>query len=445
MLSATPHSGKSDAFARLLALLDDAFLHGRPIDRASVGPLVVRTEKRHATDNDGRPLFRPRTTILSTVPYGGRTVERSLYEAVTDYVRHGYRRAQAEHRPAVGFLVLLMQRLVSSSTAAILAALERRLIAVTAEGQQLRLFTGRASEWGDLTGEEQLAALADAQGAAWGDERAEVELLIDLARKSTGSGIDAKARYLLDLLGQIARAEGDPSAKAVVFTEFVPTQEMLLDVLAGAGISAVAINGSMSIGERRDAQDAFRADARVLVSTDAGGEGVNLQFAHVVVNYDLPWSPTRIEQRIGRVDRIGQAHDVTAHNLVLESSIDAHVLSVLQDKLAVILAELGVDKTGDVLASIESHVDDLYTTALLDPDRLPRQQMPWQTRPGPRSKRLNRCGTRWVTAPPPRDARHRPPCAAGWTLPPARPNGCVPRAGGPTATSLTWWPGNRSQ
>jgi superfamily II DNA or RNA helicase len=372
LLSATPHSGKTDAFARLLALLDDAFLHGRPIDRANVGPLVVRTEKRHATDNDGRPLFRPRTAMLSTVSYGGRTVERSLYEAVTDYVRHGYRRAQAERRPAVGFLVLLMQRLVSSSTAAILAALERRLVAVTAESQQLRLFSDRASEWGDLTGEEQLAALADARGATWGGERADVELLIDLARKSIGSGIDAKARYVLHLLGQIARAEGDPSVKAVVFTEFVPTQEMLLDVLAGAGISAVAINGSMSIDERRDAQDAFRTDARVLVSTDAGGEGVNLQFAHVVVNYDLPWSPTRIEQRIGRVDRIGQTHDVTAHNLVLESSIDAHVLSVLQDKLAVILAELGVDKTNDVLASIEGHVDDLYTTALLDPDRLPR-------------------------------------------------------------------------
>jgi superfamily II DNA or RNA helicase len=372
LLSATPHSGKSDAFARLLSLLDDAFLHGRPIDRETVGPLVVRTEKRHATDNDGRPLFRPRTTILAAVPYSGRTVERSLYEAVTDYVRNGYRRAQAERRPAVGFLVLLMQRLVSSSTAAILAALERRLIAVTAEDSQFRLFSDRGSDWGDLTGEEQLATLADAQGAAWGGERAEVEMLIDLARKSAGSGIDAKARYLLDLLGQIARTEGDPSAKAVVFTEFVPTQRMLLDVLAGAGISAVAINGSMPISERRDAQDAFRATARVLVSTDAGGEGVNLQFAHVVVNYDLPWSPTRIEQRIGRIDRIGQTHDVTAHNLALESSIDAHVLAVLQDKLAVILAELGIDKVGDVLASIERHVDDLYTTALLHPDRLPQ-------------------------------------------------------------------------
>jgi superfamily II DNA or RNA helicase len=372
LLSATPHSGKSDAFARLLGLLDDGFLHGRPIERAAVAPLVVRTEKRHATDSSGRPLFRPRTTTLATVPYGDRAVERSLYESVTDYVRHGYRRARAERRPAVGFLVLLMQRLVSSSTAAILAALERRLVAITLEGQQLRLFSDRVGEWGDLTGEEQQAALADAQGAAWGDERAEVELLVDLARKSMAAGADSKARYLLDLLGQIARAEGDPTTKAVIFTEFVPTQEMLLQVLDGAGISAVAINGSMSIADRRDAQEEFRTNARVLVSTDAGGEGVNLQFAHVVINYDLPWSPTRIEQRIGRVDRIGQSHDVVAHNLVMESSIDARVLDVLQTKLAVILAELGVDKTTDVLASVESRVDNLYTTAILEPESLQR-------------------------------------------------------------------------
>lgn len=370
LLSATPHSGKSDAFARLLGLLDDGFLRGRPVERAAVAPFVVRTEKRFATDSDGRPLFRPRSTTLATVPYGERAVERSLYEAVTGYVRHGYRRARAEGRPAVGFLVLLMQRLVSSSTAAILAALERRLVAVTAEGQQIRLFSDRAGEWGDLTGEEQQAALADAQGAAWGDERAEVELLVDLARKAMAAGIDAKARYLLELLGRIARSEGDPSTKAVIFTEFVPTQEMLLQVLGGAGISAVAINGSMSITERRDAQEEFRANARVLVSTDAGGEGVNLQFAHVAINYDLPWSPTRIEQRIGRVDRIGQSHDVVAHNLVMESSIDARVLDVLQAKLAVILAELGVDKTTDVLASVETRVDDLYTAAILEPERL---------------------------------------------------------------------------
>lgn len=370
LLSATPHSGKSDAFARLLGLLDERFLHEYPINQRSVAPLVIRTEKRHTIDNSGQPLFRPRTTVLSTVPYRDRQVERALYEAVTEYVRHGYRRALAEHRPAIGFLVLLMQRLVSSSTAAILAALERRLVAVTSEGQQLRLFTERRGEWDDLSGEEQLAALADARGVAWADERSEVELLIDLARRAIASGIDAKARYLLELLGKITQEEHDPSAKAVVFTEFIPTQEMLLDVLDGAGIHAVAINGGMSINERRDAQDVFRDEARVLVSTDAGGEGVNLQFAHLVINYDLPWSPTRIEQRIGRVDRIGQTRNVKAHNLVLESSIDAHVLSILQDKLATILTELGVDKTNDVLASIDTRVDELYTAALLDPGGL---------------------------------------------------------------------------
>lgn len=370
LLSATPHSGKSEPFARLLGLLDDRFLRGRPVVREHVAPLVVRTEKRDATDASGRPLFRPRTTSLLTVPYGKRAVERSLYEAVTDYVRHGYRRARAEHRPAVGFLVLLMQRLVSSSTAAILAALERRLVAVTAEGQQLRLFSERAAEWGELNGEEQQAALADAQGAAWGDERAEVELLVDLARQSISTGIDAKARYLLELLGRMARDEGDAAAKVVVFTEFLPTQEMLLDVLTGAGISAVAVNGSMSVAERRDVQKEFRTSTRVLVSTDAGGEGVNLQFAHLVVNYDLPWSPTRIEQRIGRVHRIGQEADVKAHNLVLESSVDARVLETLGRKLDVILHELGVDKSGDVLASVDQRVDDLYATAILDPDSL---------------------------------------------------------------------------
>src|SRR5207302_4767441 len=136
---------------------------------------VARTERRSAVNAQGTPLFQPRTTSLEVIPYRDRTLEQKLYEAVTEYVRHGYDRARRERRPAVGFLVLLMQRLVSSSTAAILAALERRLVAVTVEGQQLRLFSDRLGEWGDLTGEEQQAALADAPGAVWGDERAEVD------------------------------------------------------------------------------------------------------------------------------------------------------------------------------------------------------------------------------------------------------------------------------
>lgn len=370
LLSATPHSGKTEAFARLLGLLDSSFLQGRQLHRETVGPFVVRTERRSAVDARGTPLFQPRTTSLEVIPYGDRTLEQKLYEAVTDYVRHGYDRARRERRPAVGFLVLLMQRLVSSSTAAILAALERRVGVLAEPGEQLWLFAERAEQWGELTGEEQYEAFVAAQQAAWGHERREVELLLDLARKAAASDMDAKAAYLLDLLRRIQRDEGDPSTKVVVFTEFVPTQEMLLDLLERVGIPATAINGSMSMEERALAQEAFKERAQVLVSTDAGGEGINLQFAHVVVNYDLPWNPMRIEQRIGRVDRIGQHRPVRAFNLVMENSVDQHVLRVLEEKLWRILDELGSDKWNDVLESAGRKVEDLYAQAIVSPERL---------------------------------------------------------------------------
>lgn len=368
LLSATPHSGKSDAFARLLGLIDNRFVHGLPLDRANVAPLVVRSDKRHTTDLRGQPLFQPRTTRLRLVPYGGRAIEHQLYEAVTDYVRHGYRRAKAEKRPAVGFLVLLMQRLASSSTAAVLSALHRRHAAIVAEGTQLRLFPERAEEWGDLSGEEQVDALQHALGAAWGNELAEVELLIDLAQRAMASGLDAKARDILDLLDELAVSEADPGMKAVIFTEFTQTQSMLLELFENAGIDTVAINGQMGIHERAVVQSTFRDRARVLVSTDAGGEGINLQFAHVVVNYDLPWSPSRIEQRIGRVDRIGQSRPVQAVNLAMEHSIDARVLEVLETKLAVILSELGADKAGDILNSADRHAEGIYVAAITGED-----------------------------------------------------------------------------
>jgi hypothetical protein len=136
----------------------------------------------------------------------------------------------------------------------------------------------------------------------------------------------------------------------------------------GAGISAVAINGGMGIHERAVVQAEFRERARVLVSTDAGGEGINLQFTHAIVNYDLPWSPSRIEQRIGRVDRIGQTHPVQAINLAMEHSVDARVLEVLETKLAVILAELGADKAGDILNSADRHAEGLYAAAIAGED-----------------------------------------------------------------------------
>ena len=170
--------------------------------------------------------------------------------------------------------------------------------------------------------------------------------------------------------------------KALVFTEFVQTQDMLLGLLEEAGVPAVMINGTMGLAERALAQQAFRDHAQIMVSTDAGGEGINLQFAHVVVNWDLPWSPSRLEQRIGRVDRIGQTHTVRAFNLVCEHSVEARVVEVLGQKLGVILDELGADKRGDILESASHRVDDLWTAAIVHPDRLQQQaeQFASQTR-----------------------------------------------------------------
>lgn len=373
LLSATPHSGKSDGFRRFLGLLDDAFLHGRSVERSTVAPVLVRTEKRSAVNHDGRPLFQPRETTIQIAPYADRSTERELYEAVTEYVRNGWNAAKRDGRNSAAFLVLLMQRLVSSSTAAILAALEKRSAALGEEGEQLALFVDRGEEWGELTGEEQYELLVNARGAGWATERAELSELVRLARGAAAAGADAKVRAFFDLLAQLRRSEHDPNVKVLVFTEFVPTQEMLLELLDQAGISSAAINGSMGLSERAVVQQAFRDHAQVLVSTDAGGEGINLQFAHIIVNWDLPWSPSRLEQRIGRVDRIGQTHTVRAFNLVCEHSVEARVLEVLNEKLEVILAELGADKRGDVLESASRRADSLWATAIVDPAQLDRQ------------------------------------------------------------------------
>jgi superfamily II DNA or RNA helicase len=370
LLSATPHSGKSDGFRRFLGLLDRRFANGRAIRRSTVGPVVARAEKRRAVDHEGQPLFRPRSTSIRVARYTDREMERQLYNAVTEYVRNGWNAAKRDGRTAAGFLVLLMQRLVSSSTAAILAALEKRSAALGEPGEQLTLFADRGEDWAELTGEEQYVALVVARGPAWATGRVELNRLVGLARSAAAAGADAKARTFFELLGELRRSTGDPNVKVLVFTEFVPTQEMLLRLLEEAGVSAVAINGSMGIAERALAQQAFRDKAQVLVSTDAGGEGINLQFAHIVVNWDLPWSPSRLEQRIGRVDRIGQTHPVQAFNFVCEHSVEARVLEVLDNKLAVILEELGADKRGDILESATRRTDELWTAAIVNPDQL---------------------------------------------------------------------------
>lgn len=378
LLSATPHQGKSDAFRRLIGFLDaDALPGNDAISREAVAPFVIRTEKRRAIDAEGNPLFKPRFTQLVPIEWGAAHVEqRALYDAVTEYVRDGYNRAIKDKQTAVGFLMILMQRLITSSTAAIRTSLERRLAVLDLPQGQLSLFPEDVGEdWSTLDGQQQLDTILKTRLKGLKDERKEVELLLSAARRCEASGPDVKAKALLERIQQQQREENDPTLKVLIFTEFVPTQVMLAEFLERRGFTVVSLNGAMDLEERRQAQRRFATDAQIMISTDAGGEGLNLQFCHVIVNYDLPWNPMKIEQRIGRVDRIGQKHIVRAMNFALEETVELRVRDVLEEKLARILEEFGVDKLADVLDSEEGGVpfEKLFAQAIVAPEEAERR------------------------------------------------------------------------
>lgn len=374
LLSATPHQGKTESFHRLMALLDqDAFPDIASIKKEKVAPFVIRTEKRRAINDRGDPLFMPRSTRLVPVQWEEKhRLQRQLYDAVTEYVRQGYNQAMRENRQYLGFLMILMQRLVTSSTRAITTALERRLDVLQSTNFTQDDINDEDGDLSDEDSQTQLEELLAARIAGLRNEREEVRVLLDTAKRCQAQGPDARAETLLDLLYRTQQEENEPELNFLIFTEFVPTQQMLVQLLEQHGFKTVHLNGSMDLESRLRVQREFSQDARILVSTDAGGEGLNLQFAHVVINYDLPWNPMRIEQRIGRVDRIGQKHLVKAFNLIFADSVELRVHEVLEEKLKTIHAEFGVDKSSDVLDSAESGsaFEKVYANAIVNPDRI---------------------------------------------------------------------------
>jgi len=375
MLSATPHQGKTDAFHRLISLIDSkVFPNAESISKERIKPYVIRTEKRRAIDAYGNPLFKPRKTELVPVAWEQKHKNQQLlYNAVTAYVREGYNQAVKEKQNYIGFLMILMQRLVVSSTHAIKTSLERRLEVLHTPDEQLSLFPKYLEEdWNELDSQEQYETLMTMRFKALKNERNEVKLLLGAASQCEQINPDAKAEALLSWIYRLQAEESNSELKILVFTEFVASQEMLHDFLNQRGFHVVCLNGSMDIDERKRAEETFAHEARILISTDAGGEGLNLQFCHVVINYDIPWNPMRLEQRIGRVDRIGQRHTVRAINFVFENSIEHRVQEVLKEKLAIIFDEFGIDKTGDILDSAQASriFDNLYVDAILKPEKI---------------------------------------------------------------------------
>lgn len=375
LLSATPHQGKTDGFYRLMNILEqDDFPDSQSVSRDRVQPYVVRTEKRNAIDHNGQKLFKPRNTQLIPIEWKQQhSRQKQLYEAVTEYVRQGYNQAILEKKSYVGFLMILMQRLIASSTRAIKVTLEKRLDVLQAQSSGEYLFSEMQNdEFAEMNDQDIINALAEIRTQALKNERHEVGILLKAAQECEQTEIDAKAEMLLEWIYKLQQKEADSELKVLIFTSFLPTQDMLVDFLESRGMSVVCLNGSMTIDERQIAQKEFAQSRQIMISTEAGGEGLNLQFCHIVINYDLPWNPMKIEQRIGRIDRIGQKKDVYALNFVFEDTVEYRVREVLEHKLKVILDEYGVDKTSDVLDSLQAGkmFDDVYINSIVNPEQL---------------------------------------------------------------------------
>jgi superfamily II DNA or RNA helicase len=394
LLTATPHRGKEEDFQLFLALIDGDRFEGRfrdGVHQADVGDIMRRLLKEDLVDFDGRPLFPERRA--STVNYPLSDAEARLYEAVTRYVTEEMSRADRlaeevaegkRRRTNVGFALTTLQRRLASSPEAIYQSIvrrrkrlenrleEERLHKRVAEmaGEEIIVDTGRrALDEEDLEDlpEDEIEEIVDLASAARTVAELEIEIeylkkLEALARDVRHRETDSKWVELSNLL--LERAEMfDPNGqrrKLVIFTEHRDTLNYLVEKirkLLGKPEAIVEIHGGMGRELRRNQQNLFvnDPDVLVLVGTDAAGEGINLQRAHLMVNYDLPWNPNRLEQRFGRIHRFGQHEVCHCWNLVAHETREGAVFQKLLEKLETERQALG-GKVFDVLGGVFNEV-----------------------------------------------------------------------------------------
>ena len=378
LLSATPHNGKTEPFLRLVRLLDEeAFPNAKSIVKEQVAPYLIRTEKREAIDNNGNLLFKNRITHLIELTWDERhSFQRELYELVSHYVSKTYDKARRNRKKnmCLIFLLIIMQRMVTSSTAAVRQSLERRLDVL--KSQNTRLGSLTEADLTDLDIEDDVSDALEAISLNMSEEIEELEHIISVAKQAEFQHPDVKVEKLVDIIDEILSE--DREQKIIIFTEFVGTQKYLENLLNHRGFSVSVLNGSMSIDERNEALKEFKTKTNIFISTDAGGEGLNLQFSNIIINYDLPWNPMKIEQRCGRADRIGQQRDVHIYNFIVSDTVENRVREVLEEKLSVIFKELGVDKYSDVLDSEVEELDftEVYMSSIGRPASVEKNMYP---------------------------------------------------------------------
>ena len=406
LLTATPHMGKDTPYHYLWRLLDHrVFATGeafRRFPREARDLHFIRRIKEEMVGLDGTPLFRRR--MCDTFSYSlsaGPDGEQALYDATTAYLRQTYNRA-LDNRPAVRLAMGVFQRRLASSTVAVLRSFERRIAkieqtiddlrsgrvtAAELRRRQRRLDREHREDFFDAHGadddvhddgsgerhEDYEEAMLGAVVAVTTEElQKEIEVLADLGRRAgrlVASGLESKFERLREVLEDPRRA----GEKWLVFTEHRDTADYLVRRLEGLGYSGhvAQIHGGLGWPAREVEVERFRRPdgARFLVATDAAGEGINLQFCRLMVNYDIPWNPARLEQRMGRIHRYRQRHDVHIFNLVAGSTHEGRVLRVLLDKLDAIRKELRSDKVFDVIGrlfenrSLREHMIEALTDA----------------------------------------------------------------------------------
>jgi superfamily II DNA or RNA helicase len=389
LLTATPHNGKEADFQLFLALLDGDRFEGKFRDGvhiADASDMMRRLVKEQLLKFDGTPLFPER--IASAVSYALSDAEAALYRLVTNYVREEFNRAEAleseGRKGTVGFALTILQRRLASSPEAILQSLRRRRERLEKRlreeqllkrGDEVRLQMTESLPALDADALEEIEDAPDVEVEATEEQvvdqataartiaelKAEIDLLRDLekvALKVRQSGTDRKWDELSRLLqnqSEMFDAQGH-RRKLVIFTEHRDTLNYLAErirALLGRPEAVVTIHGALGREDRRKAQESFThdKDVEILVATDAAGEGINLQRAHLMVNYDLPWNPNRLEQRFGRIHRIGQTEVCHLWNLVAQDTREGEVYHRLLEKLAEEREALG-GQVFDVLGSV---------------------------------------------------------------------------------------------
>ncbi len=406
LMTATPHNGKEADFQEFMKLLDrDRFEGGARAGLArNTDGMMRRLQKEELLTFEGKPLFplREAHTAAFTLSPG----EQALYEHVSDYVREGFNRAEAivrrDRRNAVGFALTSLQRRLASSPMAAWRSLGRRRKRLEELAQEVRehgTYTPYGhdrhqsddwewDEWDDdrdAAQDDDTVVLDDATASETLDELeaeiGELKALEAEAAEVLHHGKDRKWHELLDLLeNPQMRGANSQREKLIVFTEYTDTLDYLEAKLAsylGSVARLRTIRGGMNRDQRRQVEADFKQDGSVsvLIATDAAGEGINLQVAHILINYDLPWNPNRIEQRFGRIHRIGQRHTCFMYNLVADGTREGDVWHRLFDKLeqeSITLKGRVFDVLGRVTYDDKS-LGDLLLEAVLQ-DQTPERQ-----------------------------------------------------------------------